>query len=373
MKNKELIKLAKLFSKNGATLYVVGGFVRDEVNGDHNDDIDITSCLSPIEIKEFCGRKFKITDVSKKLGTILIEGKNLRAEYTPFRSEKYDSKFAHSPSEINFEKDLAKDAYRRDFTINAMYKNILTGEVIDIYSGKNDVKKKLIKQIHAQVFDVDPLRILRMVRFASVLNFEIEKKTFEDAKKNAYKIAGLSKERLSAELKKIIQGKNSVYAIEKLIELKIFPKSQLTLFKENKNLTTLAFDLFKGDFEKTEKFLTVYAENKKQSEEILGAIIFAQKFDREKKITSFINNEENIEKARLIVKSKEKFEMLLDEIGKNKLPLSISELNITGSDLLGYGIEPVAIGKELQRLLILCVEGKVKNKKEDLAKRLMEE
>lgn len=373
MENKELIKLAKLFDKHGAALYVVGGYVRDEIKGDVNDDIDITSNLSPSEIRDFCEKKFKITDVSKKLGTVLIEGKTLRAEYTPFRSEQYDSKFAHSPSKISFEKDLAKDAYRRDFTINAMYKNILTGEIIDIYSGKADVKKKLIREIHSQVFDVDPLRILRMVRFASVLGFEIEKETFKDAKANAYKIAGLSKERIRLEFKKIMAGKGCEYAVEKLIELGVFPKSDLKLFRENKNLTCLVFDLFKGDEIKTQKFLDLYAENKKQAEEIISAINFAKKFDKEKKITTFINNEENIEKALPLVRNQKKFEECLAVIDKNKLPLAVAQLDITGDDLLSYGIKPILIGKELSRLLNVCVEGKVLNKKEELAKRLMED
>lgn len=373
MKNKELIKLAKIFKKRGLDLFIVGGFVRDEINGDQNDDIDITSSASPAEIRDFCGKKFKITDVSKKLGTVIVEGKTLRAEYTPFRSEEYSSKFAHSPSKVNFEKSIEKDAYRRDFTINSMYKNILTGEIVDVYSGKTDVAKKLVRQIHAQVFDVDPLRIFRMVRFASVLDFKIEKQTFESAKKNAYKIAGLSKERISAEFSKILDGKNPVYAVEKLIELGVFPNKPIVKFKENKNLISLAFDLFKTSDKKLEEFLSVYASSKRQADEIIRTINFAKKFDKEKKITCFINNEEYISGAKELVSAKARFDECLSVIDKNKLPLSLSQLNISGDDLKAYGISPVQIGKELNRLLLLCVCGKVQNKKDELAKRLMEE
>lgn len=373
MKNKELLKLAKLFNKKNAVLYVVGGFVRDEQNGDVNDDIDIASNLTSVEVKEVCEKKFNVVEVSKKLGTLVIEGKNMRAEYTPFRSEEYASKFSHSPSKVNFEKDILKDAYRRDFTVNSMYKNILTGEIFDPYSGKKDIEKKLIRQIHDQVFDVDPLRIFRMVRFASVLDYKIEAKTFASAKKNAYKIAGLSRSRISEEFKKLLAGNNCVYAIEKLMELGILPKKEIPTFRQNKSLTSLAYDLFGKNEKKLEEFLMLYTESNKQKDEILSAIAFANKFDKEKKIASFIGNEANIENARVLVKNSAKFEKCLDEIGDKKLPLSVLDLDITGDDLKKLGINGASIGKELNRLVVLCVEGKIKNKKQELEKHLLED
>ncbi len=208
---EKLILLAEILSQRG-TLYLVGGIVRNTLLGinDGRDDIDVCADLSTMEVERLlAGTCFKIVASYKRFGTLLIEtidGKE-KYEFTSFREDSYRiGSGLHSPVSVNFTKNINIDAERRDFKCNAVYYDILKGVPVDPLGGMKTIKEKVISATRNPniIFGEDPLRILRMVRQAVELNFNIDPKTYDGAKENVDLIAGISKERIRDEFRRII-------------------------------------------------------------------------------------------------------------------------------------------------------------------------
>ncbi len=202
--SKELKKLSKLFP---VKLYVVGGAVRDSLLNYELSDYDLSSSLMGEEVIELLkGSEFKVTPHSLKLGTLGIKVGNTTMEYTAFRKDSYKKTGEHSPTDVQFKVDIYEDAKRRDFTINALYYDILEEKIVDPLGGLEDLKKGVIRTTRApyEVFQEDALRILRMVRFSVSLGFEIEESTFLEAQNKAHTISELAPERVREEFDKIL-------------------------------------------------------------------------------------------------------------------------------------------------------------------------
>lgn len=193
--------LYELSERTFSHIYLVGGSVRNYILfGDSvNTDMDICGELPaekmfPPEVKIIC--------VNKRLGTYKVIYKNEEYEYTPFRREKYTK--GHTPDEVSFDCDIEEDAKRRDFTINAIYYDVTSREIVDPLNGCADIQKHLICKISDSTLAADGLRLMRAIRFACQLNFEIEDDTMSAIKKNAYLITEISPERIRDELNKIL-------------------------------------------------------------------------------------------------------------------------------------------------------------------------
>lgn len=205
---KEIIRLAEIFKNHHHKLYIVGGYVRDSVlniQSTIRDDIDLCSDVSPKELKEIIdGTEFELKKINEFVGVVAIEGKK-RYEHACFREEIYDND-SHMPSQVKFIKDLEKDALRRDFKINSIYYDILENEIVDPLGGLINIKERIIETTSdpKYVFDNDPERILRLIRFACSLGFDIPENELKYAKKNAHKIAFISKFRLKNEFEKLL-------------------------------------------------------------------------------------------------------------------------------------------------------------------------
>ncbi len=207
--DENLIKIAKIFAKHDARLYIVGGFVRNAILGFCETDIDICSRLLPEEIEKILDkRKFTVKLINPKLGTVHIRAKDDTVEYehTTFRAEMYKQGGGHSPKEVRFVDDMSQDASRRDFTANAIYYDILSGEIVDYYNGVADVKSKVLRTVETPefVFSRDGLRILRMVRIANELGFCIDNHTFEVARELSHQLNDISQERFNKEIVAIL-------------------------------------------------------------------------------------------------------------------------------------------------------------------------
>lgn len=202
----KLNKLASLFAPY-ATLYLVGGCVRDKLLGTACYDIDICSKLTVDNVKTILlNTDFVVSDRCLRMGTVHISSGDFVAEYTTFRTDSYDKGSGkHHPDSVKFTDDISLDARRRDFKCNALYEDVSTGEIVDMVGGLQDIKNKVISTADdAQtVFEADGLRILRMVRFASELGFEIEPHTFDVAKQNVWRVKDLAVERIREEFCKI--------------------------------------------------------------------------------------------------------------------------------------------------------------------------
>lgn len=176
-------------------LYIVGGFVRDKLLGLEPTDVDLCSALPLNKVKEILkNTNFNLKIKNEQFGTACIFNKEINFEYSVFRKDIYKKgKFAkHSPYKVEFVDNLNIDSARRDFTINAMYYNLINNELIDLYNGKRDIENKLIRVVNDTTLNYDGERILRLVKFAGQLDFEIEEKTLELAKNNSKNVLELS-------------------------------------------------------------------------------------------------------------------------------------------------------------------------------------
>ena len=204
----ELKELAQIFKDNKKELYIVGGYVRDSYLGIQSvlrDDIDLCSNATPKELKKILnGTKFDVKNINESVGVMAIHGKR-RYEHATFRREVYESE-SHTPDKIEFIKSLDEDALRRDFKVNAIYFDILEGVYVDPLGGINDLKERVITttKVPKIVFNDDPERILRLVRFACALGLNIPEDEMYYAKQNAYKIRFISKFRLRNEFERLL-------------------------------------------------------------------------------------------------------------------------------------------------------------------------
>lgn len=198
----ELKLLASYFPDH---VYAVGGFVRDSLLGYPPSDADVASPVSPDEVKRLLkDSPFKVNEASKKLFTLVICGKEGSYEHTTFRKDSYT--VGHRPSEVVETTSITEDALRRDFTVNALYYDIKSDALVDPLGGLSDLYSKILRTTRNpyEVFSEDGLRLMRLSRFASSLNFSIEKETFEGARNNASVINEISAERIREELDKIL-------------------------------------------------------------------------------------------------------------------------------------------------------------------------
>lgn len=210
-------KIIEVFDEAGAEIYIVGGSVRDLILEREVKDWDFTTNLTPDEMKKlfpknsFCNNEF---------GTFSVVGKNKEIfEITTFRTEQGYSDSRH-PDNVKWGKSLEEDLQRRDFTINAIAYDVKNKKTIDLYDGQKDLQNKLIRTVGNpdERFKEDALRLMRAIRIATQINFEIEEKTFNSIKNNSKLISNIAFERIRDELFKILISENAVKGIELLRE-----------------------------------------------------------------------------------------------------------------------------------------------------------
>ena len=197
-----------LLQSAGFEAYAVGGCVRDSLLGKTPNDWDITTSAKPEDMKSVFA-DFHCIDTGIKHGTVtvVIDGEPL--EITTFRLDGEYEDNRH-PKSVTFTSNLGADLGRRDFTVNAMVYSKKTGTV-DLFGGQNDLKNKIIRCVGDpdRRFNEDALRILRALRFASALDFEIEEKTAQSLLKNRALLGNISEERIAKELLKLVCGKGA--------------------------------------------------------------------------------------------------------------------------------------------------------------------
>ena len=210
--DKNLYRLARAFEKRGATLYIVGGFVRDALLGRPAGDIDLCSRLKLNQVEE-CAREcgFNYICLSSKMGVCKLtikneDGKVLGFEHATFRKEKYKYDGSHTPIKVEFVDTIKMDSMRRDFTVNALYLNILKNRIFDPQNAKNDLKTHkicIIGDPNARLCE-DSERILRAIRLAGALGFSLDENTKNAIVRNKEKLKALSKVRTDYEISKMV-------------------------------------------------------------------------------------------------------------------------------------------------------------------------
>jgi tRNA nucleotidyltransferase (CCA-adding enzyme) len=210
LNNKIFEIISKATQELNVESYVIGGFVRDLLLGrDAKKDIDIVAVGSGIElalkVSELLPNKPKV-QVFKTYGTAMLRFEDTEIEFVGARKESYNFESRNPVVENG---TLEDDQNRRDFTINALALSLNTanfGALSDPFNGLEDLKNKIIKTpLDPDItFSDDPLRMLRAIRFANQLNFEIEEKSLQSITKNASRISIISGERIVDELNKIL-------------------------------------------------------------------------------------------------------------------------------------------------------------------------
>ena len=396
---KDVCDIINTIEKNGFEAFVVGGCVRDYILSDSAKDWDITTDALPLQIKDI----FEHTvDTGIKHGTITVVYKKQNFEITTYRIDGEYNDNRH-PENVIFTTKIEEDLSRRDFTMNAIAYNEKKGYV-DPFFGMEDIKRKLIKGVGDadKRFKEDALRMMRGVRFASQLGFEIEEKTFKAIKDNRELIKNISVERIREEILKLIKSEY----IEKIYLLKetgllsyILPEIE-PIFKDlNKNIAILKF------LEKDLRLAFLLSHLKEEDGiSILKRLKFDNKTINEIKIilrnfnNNFLDNrietrknmssiEPDIFKKIIMIKFAinriennliecKKLDNVYDEIDETvakKHCYSLKDLAIKGDDLKNIGItNGKDIGKFLKIALNIVLEEPKKNNKEILLKILCE-
>lgn len=248
-----ILALARVFRAAGYDLYMVGGTVRDLLmHRDTPPDADLATNARPDEIKRLANltHPAALVSVGEQFGTIRLHYRRQdvasntdepispqpRAvvasvepgmdivEITTYRSDVYATD-SRKP-EVTFGDRLEDDLLRRDFTMNAIARDPLTGDIIDPYGGREDIERHLVRAVGddpVRRFDEDPLRMLRAARFAAQFGFEIEKNTAAAIARQAATLQKISRERIRDEFTKLLVTPNPALGLRLLVDLELMP------------------------------------------------------------------------------------------------------------------------------------------------------
>ncbi|WP_105956296.1 CCA tRNA nucleotidyltransferase [Apilactobacillus quenuiae] len=203
----------------GYEAYFVGGSVRDTLIGENIHDVDIASSAYPEEIK----RLFKRTvDTGIEHGTVMVLDNKKGYEITTFRTESGYQDYRR-PDKVTFVRSLKEDLKRRDFTINALAMRE-NGEVTDLFGGIKDIERKIIRAVGDpnERFNEDALRMMRAVRFASKLDFNIESDTFNAIKRHSSLLEKIAIERIYVEFIKMMKGLRPKQGIDDMLSTDMY-------------------------------------------------------------------------------------------------------------------------------------------------------
>jgi poly(A) polymerase len=220
---KIITTLAEAFGARHKQLYMVGGTVRDVMlHRGQSNDADLATDARPDEIKQIVAptQPNAVVLVGERFGTVRLHYGSDIVEITTFRSETYNPD-SRKP-EVCFGNDLIEDLHRRDFTINAMARQPLTDQIIDPFGGKQDLEAQLLRAVGDEPekrFAEDPLRMLRAVRFAAQLKFDIESGTTHSILQQAGTLQKISRERIRDEMNKLLLSDHPALGLDLLVEL----------------------------------------------------------------------------------------------------------------------------------------------------------
>ncbi len=194
-------QIINCITEAGYEAYAVGGCIRDSILGRVPDDWDITTSATPLEVKQLFRRTI---DTGIQHGTVTVMLDKEGFEVTTYRIDgKYED--GRHPEEVTFTPNLEEDLKRRDFTINAMAYNEQDG-LVDLFGGIRDIQAKIIRCVGDPIarFNEDALRIMRAIRFAAQLGYDIDSETKQAIKELAPNLKKISAERIQVELIKLV-------------------------------------------------------------------------------------------------------------------------------------------------------------------------
>lgn len=383
--------------KLGGNIYSVGGAVRDEFLGKQSKDLDILISGIPMdELEQLLSKYGGVNNVGKSFGVLKFvpKGSTEEIDVAIPRTDMAGVGGGHKDilTTSNHELPIEKDLERRDFTINAIAKDV-NGEIIDPYGGQDDLKNKIIRAVNPEAFSDDPLRMLRAVQFASRFGFEIEPKTMQMIIDSAASIKKIASERILIELDKIVTKGNSLIGVQLLSSTGLFKQifgneikpSQLGRrdFSGVRTMGELLFLMMDGVVQNPaefylSRFSTEDAKRDKTYKELqaLDLAFNSDLFDQQMipvKARSIAHNMFKI--APQTLESQiipEQIENAAQELLQGKYPKTVNELAVNGNDLMQKGLQGKAVGDMQKSMLIQVYADKVRNNKEELLSLLTE-
>lgn len=357
--------------------YLVGGCVRDFLLGKEPSDFDITTSALPEETMTVFAAD-RVIPTGLQHGTVTVLHGGMSAEITTYRTETTYADGRH-PDSVAFSRNLSDDLCRRDFTVNAMAMDA-SGNIVDLYGGRADLDAKTLRAVGDPTlrFTEDALRILRAFRFAAKLGFTIEKNTLDAAIALAPRLSLVSRERIFAELEKLLCGISageilSVMADGGVFDC-IFEKPQINMDalrtidtlppRANIRLAALlngdsradahiASLKTSADFADSVRAILACELPEASALPVLRRLIFA--------------NGKQAASDRALIEQNSELYAKLAALVENENCFTVSDLAISGADVIAAtDLRGKAVGATLQRLLFAVFDEKITNVREDL-------
>ncbi len=384
-------KALAVLEQNGYEAFVVGGAVRDFLLNVSPSDYDISTSATPEEVKT-AFKNYYTFDSGIVHGTITVFLDHRQLEITTYRVDGDYGDFRH-PDQTIFVKNLSEDLHRRDFTINALCFN---KTLIDQVGGVEDLNNQLIRAIGDPKlrFSEDPLRIVRALRFASVLGFSIEAQTAQALRQLSPLLHKVSMERITAELNKLLLGKQATAVLEEywgVIAVIISPLAQIDpspvirRMSQTKGLQAKLAALLSSlgaesamqilkkmkysnlDIKAIIRFIEGENADLLGDDVALMRLLGTYDFNELLDLIQFrMDDPKNAEKLSEYQKASER----LQRLHSSRNCFRVKDLEINGTDLLKIGFsEGIGINQVLNELLEEVITDKTENKRETLLKR----
>lgn len=360
----------------GGVIYSVGGAIRDSFLNKQSKDLDILITNIPIpELTAILQKYGKVDMVGVSFGVIKFRPKG-ESEEIDIAVPRTERKMGdgHKGFEVTADPYLPieTDLSRRDFTINAMAKDI-DGNIIDPFHGLQDLKAKVIRIVNPIAFADDPLRMLRAVQFAARFGFTIEPETFKLIQQNAGSIKTISPERILIELEKIVGKGSPAIGAQLLVETGLYSaifggdlKEPIASFN---NVTMFAeFIYLLTDRNDDGSFFLHRLKGDLQNAKIIAGLRTADSHylkTTETPLQTKLRMFSALQKSQAILNTKILYTQdrnVLNDFASGKYPKSLKELAVNGTDLMGIGFKNgPEMGVELQSILANVLSDKVRN------------
>ncbi len=374
-----VLSLMERLEQAGEEVYLVGGSLRDILLGLSPHDYDLATSAPPQRTAElFCDKRVIQTGLKHGTITVLSEGNPI--EITTFRIDGTYSDSRH-PDQVIFTSRISDDLARRDFTVNALAYHPQKG-LIDLFGGEADLQKKQLRAVGDpnERFEEDALRIMRAFRFSAQLGFFIEEHTLDGCKKNKSRLTDIAKERIASEFLRLLLSKDPSPTVKKMMETGVlsyvcdeYAPSEKILKSISKmpaqDVARLGF--FFADASK-EKAAALMRDLRYSNKQITGALSVVS--NSKLLIATPTEARQLIARSGIYAPLAARASYLLgyseieacEWVEENRCPCTLSELAVSGRDLVSIGISGRNVGRVLEWLLQSVIEDPSRNEKQRL-------
>jgi hypothetical protein len=365
----------------GGEVFAMGGVVRDLILNKPNKDIDLVVRKVSIDRLISQLQKFGRVDVvGKSFGVIkFIDSNGVDYDVALPRTDKKNAEGGYRGFDVQSDENLPieADITRRDAKMNAMAININTGKFIDPLGGLKDIENKQISAANPEAFSDDPLRMIRIVAFASRFGFTIELQTMQMIKDNAHRVKEIAPERILTEFDKIIEKGNIILGVNLLTNTGLYEQifggiknTVSPLFADVQTMGEFIYLLAVGTVPSPAEFyknnlkgdIPTYKEIKALELAFTLPDISLPIIERSTVHNMYLLSPQALQ-SQIIPMGLQKAS---EEFQQGKYPKTVNELAVNGQDLMSVGLQGKAVGDMQKSLLLKIYADKVRNSKEDL-------